>query len=61
MNAPSKKEALMPRLLSFSWMASPPKRMRAKLVFKAAQRHGVSIPHLCYRAESGPMVIAVRV
>ena len=49
MNAPSKKEALMPQTVAFQLDGKPIQAYEGETIFKAAQRHGVSIPHLCYK------------
>ena len=49
MNAPSKKEALMPQTVVFQLDGKSIQAYEGETIFKAAQRHGVSIPHLCYK------------
>jgi len=49
MNAPSKKEELLPQTVAFQLDGKTIHALEGETIFKAAQRHGVSIPHLCYK------------
>ena len=49
MNAPSKKEELLPQTISFQLDGKAVYAYEGETIFKAAQRHGVAIPHLCYK------------
>ena len=49
MNAPSKKEELLPQTVAFQLDGKTIHALEDETIFKAAQRHGVSIPHLCYK------------
>ena len=49
MNAPSKKEELLPQTISFQLDGKAVYAYEGETILKAAQRHGVAIPHLCYK------------
>jgi formate dehydrogenase major subunit len=49
MNAPSKKDELLPQTVAFQLDGKTIHALEDETIFKAAQRHGVSIPHLCYK------------
>ena len=49
MNAPSKKEELLPQTISFQLDGKAVYAYKGETILKAAQRHGVAIPHLCYK------------
>ena len=49
MNAPSKIQELLPKTVTFQLDGKPVQAYEGETIFKAAQRHGVAIPHLCYR------------
>ena len=49
MNAPSKKEELLPQTVAFQLDGKTIHALEGETILKAAQRHGVSIPHLCYK------------
>jgi len=49
MNAPSKKEELLPQTISFQLDGKAVYAHEGETILKAAQRHGVAIPHLCYK------------
>ena len=49
MNAPSKKEELLPQTVAFQLDGKTIHACEGETILKAAQRHGVSIPHLCYK------------
>ena len=49
MNAPSKKQELLPKTVTFQLDGKPVQAYEGETIFKAAQRHGVAIPHLCYK------------
>ena len=49
MNAPSKKEELLPQNVAFQLDGKTIHAYAAETIFNAAQRNGVAIPHLCYK------------
>ena len=49
MNAPSKKEELLPQTVAFQLDGKTIHAYAGETIFNAAQRHGVAIPHLCYK------------
>ena len=49
MNAPMKPSDLMPQTVDFKLNDQPVKAYEGETILKAAQRHGVDIPHLCYK------------
>jgi formate dehydrogenase major subunit len=49
MNAPIKPSDLMPQTVEFKLNDQAVKAYEGETILKAAQRHGVDIPHLCYK------------
>ena len=49
MHLPSKKEEVLPQAVAFQLDGKNIHALEGETIFKAAQRHGVSIPHLCYK------------
>jgi formate dehydrogenase major subunit len=49
MNAPSKKEELLPQTVAFQLDGKTIHAYAGETIFNAAHRHGVAIPHLCYK------------
>ena len=49
MNAPLKPTDLMPPTVAFKLNDQPVQAYAGETILKAAQRHGVDIPHLCYK------------
>ena len=49
MNAPSKKETLLPQTVAFRLDGVDLQAIEGETILKAAHRHGVDIPHLCYK------------
>ena len=49
MNAPAKLAEVTPQTIAFSLDNKPILAFKGETIFKAAQRHGVHIPHLCYK------------
>ena len=48
MNAPIKPTDLMPQTVEFQLNGQVVQAYEGETILKAAQRHGVDIPHLCY-------------
>ncbi|RZL92025.1 MAG: formate dehydrogenase subunit alpha [Variovorax sp.] len=48
MNAPTNIAELLPQTIDFVLDGQPAKAFEGETIFKAAERHGVAIPHLCY-------------
>jgi len=48
MNAPISKQTLMPATVEFKLNEQSVQAYEGESILKAAQRHGVDIPHLCY-------------
>jgi formate dehydrogenase major subunit len=49
MNAPTKKEELMPQTVAFKLDEKTIHAFEGETILKAAKRHGIDIPHLCYK------------
>ncbi len=49
MNAPAKLVELLPQTVEFKLDNKTIHAFEGETIFKAAQRHGVAIPHLCYK------------
>ena len=49
MNAPARPEEITPRTISFLLDGQPVTAFDGETIFKAAERNGVDIPHLCYK------------
>ncbi|WP_353140931.1 2Fe-2S iron-sulfur cluster-binding protein, partial [Limnohabitans sp.] len=49
MNASTKPADLMPQTIAFKLNDQPLHAYEGETILKAAQRHGVDIPHLCYK------------
>mgnify|MGYP003336884331 FL=1 len=49
MNAPTKKETLLPQTVAFRLDGMLLQAIEGETILKAAHRHGVDIPHLCYK------------
>jgi formate dehydrogenase major subunit len=49
MNAPISKQTLMPATVSFKLNDQTVHAYEGESILKAAQRHGVDIPHLCHK------------
>ena len=49
MNAPTKAADLMPQTVEFKLDEKTIHAYEGETILKAAQRHGVDIPHLCYK------------
>ena len=49
MNAPTKKETLLPQTVAFRLDGMQLEAIEGETILKAAHRHGVDIPHLCYK------------
>ncbi|MFC5521134.1 formate dehydrogenase subunit alpha [Polaromonas jejuensis] len=49
MNAPAKRVEVMPQTVEFTLDGKTLHAYEGETIFKAAQRHGVDIPHLCYK------------
>ena len=53
MNAQAKRAEVTLQTLAFSLDNKTIHAYVGETIFKAAQRHGVDIPHLCYKDEIG--------
>jgi formate dehydrogenase major subunit len=49
MNAPTKQVEVMPQTIHFTLDGNAIQAFDGETIFKAAQRHGVDLPHLCYK------------
>ena len=49
MNAPARRVEITPATVAFSLDGKPVVAYEGETILKAAQRHGVDIPHLCYK------------
>ena len=49
MNAPTQLAALLPQTVEFQLDGKTVQAFEGETIFKAAQRHGVDIPHLCFK------------
>ena len=49
MNAPTKLIEVMPQAIEFKLDGKTVHAFAGETIFKAAQRHGIDIPHLCYK------------
>jgi len=49
MNAPAKLAEVMPQTIEFKLDGRTVQAYEGETIFKAAERHGVEIPHLCYK------------
>ena len=49
MNAPAKLAELLPQTVEFRLDGKTVEAFEGETILKAAQRHGVDIPHLCYK------------
>jgi len=49
MNAPAKLVEVLPQTVSFTLDAKTIHAFEGETIFKAAKRHGIDIPHLCYK------------
>jgi formate dehydrogenase major subunit len=49
MNAPTKLAEVLPQTVEFKLDGKTVQAFEGETIFKAAQRHGVDIPHLCYK------------
>ena len=49
MNAPTKKEELMPQTVAFKLDEKTIHAFEGETILTAAKRHGIDIPHLCYK------------
>ena len=49
MNAPAQLAEVTPQTVSFTLNQTPIRAFEGETILKAAQRHGVDIPHLCYK------------
>ncbi|MEY3144908.1 MAG: hypothetical protein RL342_579 [Pseudomonadota bacterium] len=49
MNAPAQLAEVTPQTVSFTLNQTPIRAFEGETILKAAQRHGIDIPHLCYQ------------
>jgi formate dehydrogenase major subunit len=49
MNAPAHLAEVTPQTVSFTLNQTPIRAFEGETILKAAQRHGIDIPHLCYK------------
>jgi formate dehydrogenase major subunit len=49
MNAPTKQVEVTPQIILFTLDGNAIQAFDGETIFKAAQRHGVDLPHLCYK------------
>ncbi len=49
MNAPAKLAEVLPQTIEFKLDGKPVQAFEGETIFKAAERHGVDIPHLCFK------------
>ena len=49
MNAPTKQVEVTPQIIHFTLDGNAIQAFDGETIFKAAQRHGVDLPHLCYK------------
>ena len=49
MNAPTKPGQLAPQTISFTLDGRAVQAFDGETIFNAAKRHGVALPHLCYK------------
>ena len=49
MNAPSRLAEITPQTIEFKLDGQTIQAFAGETIFKAAERHGMDIPHLCYK------------